>query len=50
VPASSFYSDPSKGKSQVRFCFCKKWETLHAVEKALKRLNDWCGLLGKRKN
>jgi len=38
VPGSSFYSDPAKGKRQVRFCFCKKWETLYAVEKALKKL------------
>jgi len=36
VPGSSFYSNPEKGRTQVRFCFCKKWETLFAVEKALK--------------
>lgn len=35
VPGSSFYSDPVKGRTQVRFCFCKKWETLYAVEQAL---------------
>ncbi len=34
VPGSSFYSEKEKGINQVRFCFCKKWETLHAVEKA----------------
>jgi len=38
VPGSSFYSDPNKGRTQVRFCFCKKWETLYAVEKALNKL------------
>ncbi|MHB0998405.1 MAG: pyridoxal phosphate-dependent aminotransferase [Armatimonadota bacterium] len=38
VPGSSFYSDPLKGINQVRFCFCKKWETLHAVKEAFKRL------------
>lgn len=38
VPGSSFYSDPVLGRKQVRFCFCKKWETLYAVEKALKKL------------
>jgi aspartate/methionine/tyrosine aminotransferase len=38
VPGSSFYSDPQKGYNQVRFCFCKKWETLYAVEKAMKVL------------
>jgi aminotransferase len=37
VPGSSFYSVPSKGRTQIRFCFCKKWETLFAVEKAFKR-------------
>lgn len=37
VPGSSFYSVPSKGKNQVRFCFCKKWETLFAVEKAFNK-------------
>ena len=36
VPGSSFYSNSKKGRTQVRFCFCKKWETLYAVEKALK--------------
>lgn len=39
VPGSSFYSHPTKGRSQVRFCFCKKWETLRAVEQALGRLS-----------
>jgi aspartate/methionine/tyrosine aminotransferase len=38
VPGSSFYSDPDKGRTQVRFCFCKKWETLHAVKHSLDRL------------
>jgi len=38
VPGSSFYSKSNKGKTQVRFCFCKKWETLYAVEKALSKL------------
>ena len=36
VPGSSFYSNPEKGRTQVRFCFCKKWETLYAVGKILK--------------
>lgn len=35
VPGSSFYSVPEKGRNQVRFCFCKKWETLHAVRDSL---------------
>lgn len=36
VPGSSFYSNSEKGRTQVRFCFCKKWDTLYAVEKVLK--------------
>lgn len=40
VPGSSFYSDKRKGNQQVRFCFCKKWETLYAVEEALKNLSS----------
>ena len=36
VPGSSFYADPQRGAQQVRFCFCKKDETLNA---AMERLN-----------
>jgi aminotransferase len=28
VPGSSFYSDSADGSQQIRFCFCKKYETL----------------------
>jgi len=28
VPGSSFYAEPERGSQQVRFCFCKKQETL----------------------
>lgn len=35
VPGSSFYQDPKDGKSQIRFCFCKKEETLAAAEEKL---------------
>jgi aminotransferase len=38
VPGSSFYRDPASGRSQVRFCFCKKDETLQAAETRLARL------------
>ncbi|MBD3316049.1 MAG: aminotransferase class I/II-fold pyridoxal phosphate-dependent enzyme [Chitinivibrionales bacterium] len=31
VPGSSFYSKPDMGRNQVRFCYCKKQETLDAV-------------------
>lgn len=28
VPGSSFFADPSNGSHIIRFCFCKKYETL----------------------
>ena len=40
VPGSSFYSEPSLGKQQVRFCFCKKDETLHAAAERLSQLKS----------
>ena len=42
VPGSSFFSQPEKGKSLVRFCFCKKEETLMEVERRLKKLTSVC--------
>ncbi|HEX5216071.1 MAG TPA: aminotransferase class I/II-fold pyridoxal phosphate-dependent enzyme [Vicinamibacterales bacterium] len=38
VPGSSFYRDPDAGRQSVRFCFCKKEETLQAADERLKRL------------
>ena len=38
VPGSSFYSRPELGASQVRFCFCKKDETLEAAAERLQKL------------
>lgn len=38
VPGSSFYSRPELGARQVRFCFCKKDETLEAAADRLRRL------------
>jgi len=38
VPGSSFYSDPALGAQQVRFCFCKKDETLMQAAERLKKL------------
>jgi len=34
VPGSTFFANPAHGRNHVRFCFCKKWETLRAVAKA----------------
>jgi aspartate/methionine/tyrosine aminotransferase len=38
VPGSSFYSRPEDGAQQVRFCFCKKDETLLAAVDKLGKL------------
>jgi aminotransferase len=38
VPGSSFYSRPEDGAQQVRFCFCKKDETLLAAVEKLGKL------------
>ncbi len=38
VPGSSFYHDKSLGAQQVRFCFCKKDETLEAAAERLQKL------------
>lgn len=38
VPGSSFYHDKSLGKNFVRFCFCKKDETLEAAAERLQKL------------
>ena len=39
VPGSSFYSDPALGAQQVRFCFCKKDETLFEAAERLGKLH-----------
>lgn len=38
VPGSSFYSRPELGARQVRFCFCKKDDTLRAAAERLQKL------------
>ena len=38
VPGSSFYQDASKGDSKIRFCFCKKDETLERAAGLLRAL------------
>jgi len=38
VPGSSFYREPSAGRTQLRFTFCKKKETLDAAEVRLAQL------------
>lgn len=38
VPGSSFYQDPEKGRTQVRFAFSKRKETFDEAERRLARL------------
>src|SRR6266446_9066550 len=40
VPGSSFYSVAERGSQQVRFCFCKKDETLQLAAERLERLQS----------
>jgi aspartate/methionine/tyrosine aminotransferase len=35
VPGSSFFADPRDGAQMIRFCFCKKYETLEEAGKRL---------------
>jgi aminotransferase len=38
VPGSSFFADPHDGAQMVRFCFCKKYETLKEAGTRLRKL------------
>lgn len=38
VPGSSFYHEPALGRTKVRFCFCKRDETLQAADSRLAKL------------
>ena len=38
VPGSSFYAHPDRGSQQVRFCFCKKYETLEEARHQILKL------------
>jgi aminotransferase len=38
VPGSSFYHNSSCGNQQIRFCFCKNYETLEEAGKRLSRI------------
>jgi len=39
VPGSSFYKDSASGRTKLRFCFCKRDETLREADKRLERLS-----------
>jgi aminotransferase len=38
VPGSSFYKNAAKGRTKLRFCFCKKDETLLEADRRLAKL------------
>jgi aminotransferase len=38
VPGSSFYRNPALGRTKLRFCFCKKDETLNEADRRLTKL------------
>ncbi len=38
VPGSSFFSDSNAGATLIRFCFCKKYETLEEAGDRLRRI------------
>ncbi len=38
VPGSSFYRNAELGRTKLRFCFCKKDETLAEADRRLERL------------
>ncbi len=38
VPGSSFFAHSGEGRQKVRFCFCKKYETLESARRQLNRL------------
>jgi aminotransferase len=38
VPGSSFYQDAAKGRTKLRFCFCKRNETLAEADRRLAAL------------
>jgi aminotransferase len=38
VPGSSFYQDGAKGRTKLRFCFCKRDDTLAEADRRLESL------------
>jgi aspartate/methionine/tyrosine aminotransferase len=40
VPGSSFFENPADGASLIRFCFCKKCETLEEAGRRLQALME----------
>ena len=44
VPGSSFYHDPAMGRTKLRFCYCKKDETLAEANRRLAKLEALVGV------
>jgi aminotransferase len=38
VPGSSFYKSSNEGRTKLRFCFCKRDETLQEADRRLEKL------------
>ena len=38
VPGSSFYKNSANGRTKLRFCFCKRDETLQDADRRLEKL------------
>jgi aspartate/methionine/tyrosine aminotransferase len=38
VPGSSFFENPAEGSQMIRFCFCKKYETLKVAQERLSKI------------
>ncbi|HML18282.1 MAG TPA: aminotransferase class I/II-fold pyridoxal phosphate-dependent enzyme [Bryobacteraceae bacterium] len=38
VPGSSFFENPREGSQWIRFCFCKKYETLKEAQERLRKI------------
>jgi N-succinyldiaminopimelate aminotransferase len=41
IPLETMYVNSGLGRDLVRFCFCKKWETLEAAAERLKKLKSF---------
>ena len=46
VPGSSFYKTPASGRTKLRFCFCKRDETLAEADRRLEKLVPVAANLG----
>jgi aminotransferase len=40
VPGSSFYRDPERGRTKIRFCYCKRPETLQLASELLMTVHE----------